>query len=141
MMTLIRRDPFEYQVSRMLNQFLGDASCNCVEPGRPEQLALDVSENDTSIVVQASVPGFAKDEIDIQVHEQVLSIKASHKQEREEKNERYHRRERRVSALSRQVSLPSSVEGGQTQAELKEGVLTLHIPKTERALPRKVQIK
>ena len=59
----------------------------------------------------------------------------------EETDERYFRRERRMSSMSRRVALPSTVEDGRTEAELKDGVLTLRIPKSEAAKPRKVQIK
>ena len=141
MMTLIRRDPFEFQVSRLFDQFLGDAGCNCVGPAQSQSLALDLSEDDKNIVVRASLPGFTREDIDIQVHEGVLSISATHNEQREEKTERFHRRERTVSSMNRRIALPSTVEGDKTQAELKDGVLTLHIPKSEKALPRKVQIK
>ncbi len=140
MMTLIRRHPIEFPGS-LLDQFLSDG-CQCA-PAAAEQttLPLDISEDDRNVIVRASVPGFARENIDVEVHQGVLTIKATHNAEHEEKTERFHRRERTFSSMSRRVSLPSTVEDNKTQAELRDGVLTLHIPKSEQAQPRKVQIK
>ena len=142
MMTLIRRDPSELP-SRLLNQIFNEPFLNGGDLSQLEEgtLPLDISENEKNVIVRASVPGFAKDDIDVQVHSGVLTIKATHNEEREEKSERFFRRERRTTSMSRRVALPSTVEDNKTQAELKDGVLTLQIPKSEQALPRKVQIK
>lgn len=103
-------------------------------------LGVDVSEDEKNVIVRASLPGFSKDEIDVEVHEGVLSIKASHAQEKESSGERYYRKERRTGALSRRIALPGSVAEGQTQAELRDGVLTLRLPKAVKDQPRKVKI-
>lgn len=103
-------------------------------------LAVDVSEDDKSLIVRASLPGYRKDEIDIEVHDGVLSIKGEHSEETEEQNERYHRRERRIGSVSRLISLPETVTGDDVVAELKDGVLTLRLPKAPQEQPRKVQI-
>jgi HSP20 family protein len=142
-MNIIRRDPFETPtMARLFNQFfnepLGDTALAQLEEGT---LPLDVSENDRHVIVRASVPGFRREDIDVEVHNGVLTIKASRSEEKEETDERYFRRERRMSSMSRRVALPSTVEDGRTEAELKDGVLTLRIPKSEAAKPRKVQIK
>ncbi len=144
MMNLIRRDPAEFPaVSRLFNQLLGDPFFGAGQLAELEEgtLPLDISEDEKNVIVRASVPGFAKEDIEIEVNNGVLTIKATHKEEHEEKGERFYRRERRFGSMSRRVALPSTVEDNKTQAELKEGVLTLHIPKSEKALPRKVQIK
>jgi len=144
MMTLIRRDPADFPtVSRLFNQFLGEPFCSGGTLTELEEgtLPLDISEDEKNVIVRASLPGFTKNDIEIEVNNGVLTIKATHKEEREEKAERYFRRERRFTSMSRRVALPSTVEDNKTQAELKEGVLTLQIPKSEKALPRKVQIR
>ena len=143
MMTVIRREPFEFpSLSRLFNQFLHEPLLNGGSLAELEEgtLPLDISEDDKSVIVRASVPGFAKEEIEVEVHNGVLTLKATHNEAREEKSERYFRRERRTRSMSRRVALPSTVEDNKTQAELKDGVLTLRIPKSEKALPRKVQI-
>jgi len=103
-------------------------------------LALDVSEDDTSVIVRASVPGFSKSDVDIEVHDNVLTINAQHTEEKEEKNERFYRKERRVGSLSRRIALPSAVVEKDAQADLKEGVLTLRLPKVQKIQPKKIKI-
>jgi HSP20 family protein len=145
MMTLIRREPTEFptNMSRLMNTFLQDPffGNGGVAPAIEEgNLALDVSEDEKSVVVRASLPGFRKEDIDVEIHDGVLSIKAERNEEKEEKGETYYRRERRYGTVSRRVALPSVVEDGSTSADLKDGVLTLRIPKSQKAMPRKVKI-
>jgi len=142
-MTLIRRDPTETPMTRLWNQFFNEPVLGngglmpAIEEGN---LALDVSEDDKNVVVRASLPGFRKDDIDVEIHDGVLSIKAERSDENEEKGETYYRRERRYGTVTRRVALPSIVEEGNTTADLKDGVLTLRIPKSQKAMPRKVKI-
>lgn len=103
-------------------------------------LALDVSEDESSVLVRASLPGFTKEDVSVEVHDGVLTINATHRDESEETGERYYRRERRVGSLSRRVALPSQVDDSRAKAELKDGVLTLRLPKSEQALPKKISI-
>lgn len=104
-------------------------------------LALDVSETEDAVVVRGSLPGFEKKDVDIEVHDNVLSIKATHTEEHEEHGERFYRRERQVGSLSRRVALPSHVEGDKARASLRNGVLEVKIPKSPEASPRKLQIQ
>lgn len=103
-------------------------------------LALDVSEDDTNVIVRASLPGFKKEDIDVEIHDGVLTINATHNEETEEKGERFYRKERRMGSTSRRIALPSAVQESGAKAELKDGVLSLWIPKVAKETPRKVQI-
>ncbi len=103
-------------------------------------LAVDVSEDDRHVIVRASLPGFRKEDVDIEVHDGVLSIKAEHSSEHEEKAERYYRKERRFGSVSRRIALPSAVLEGEAKADLADGVLTLRLPKSPKDLPKKVRI-
>lgn len=144
-MNLLRRDPFEVAfspMSRLFNQMLNEpmdgGTLAQIEEGT---LPLDISEDEKNVIVRASVPGFRKEDIDVEVHSGVLTIKAQHNEEHEEKNERFYRRERRFGSMSRRVALPSTVREDSCSAQLRDGVLTLYIPKSEAAMPRKVQIR
>src|SRR5437016_2389182 len=91
MMNLIRRDPTDLP-TRLFNQFLGEPFWNGADPDEGT-LPLDISEDEKHVIVRASVPGFAKEDIDVEVHNGVLTLKAARKMETEEKGERFYRRE------------------------------------------------
>lgn len=102
---------------------------------------VDISERDGALVVEASLPGFKKDEIDVQVHEGVLTIKAERAQESEERTEQYHRRERSWGAVNRRISLPAEVDEAAVDAELKNGVLTLRLPLPAQRVPKSIEVR
>jgi HSP20 family protein len=106
-------------------------------------LPLDVYEAGDALVVEASVPGFRKEDIQVQLHQGVLSIVAQHPAMAGQGGEgrRYYRRERPWGAWSRRVALPGIVHDATVGAELKDGVLTLHIPVPEAAKPKQIEIK
>lgn len=140
MRTLIRRTPIEVpEFASLLNQVFSEPFLASV-PSDASTLAVDVSEDDTSVYVRASLPGFAKEEVSIEVHDSVLSIRAEHNEEREEKSEKFYRRERRFGSLSRSIALPSPVREGEASAELKDGVLTVRIPRIAEKSPKKIAI-
>lgn len=154
MVNLMRRDPFMEplpaagMMNRLMDRFFNEPFL--AEPatgvgGLLEEatgtLALDVSEDDKTVTVRASLPGFNKEDINIEVQNGVLSINAEHKEDHEEKGERYVRRERRFGSLSRRIGLPTNVKEDQCEAELSNGVLTLRIPRSEEAMPRKIRIR
>ena len=106
-------------------------------------LALDVLEGGGEIVVRASLPGFKKEEIAVQLHEGVLSIKAQRAKQTEQtetNEERYYRRERRSGSLSRRIALPAVVSDAELSGALEDGVLTLRIPLPEKPKPRRIEI-
>ncbi|MHC4769638.1 MAG: Hsp20/alpha crystallin family protein [Planctomycetota bacterium] len=104
-------------------------------------LALDIAESDGEVIVRASVPGFGKDDIDVQIHDGVLSIKAERTEDQEATDERFHRRERRVGSVSRTIALPGELSVDDACAELADGVLTLRIPRAEVSRPKQIPIE
>lgn len=104
-------------------------------------LAVDVSETDGHVVVRTSLPGFKREDIDVQIHDGVLSIKAEHDEETETKDEKFYRKERRYGSVSRRVALPGVLNDAEARAELKDGVLTLRIPQAATARPKQIAIK
>ena len=144
MADLMRRDPFGMESLRQtVDRLFDDSFFRSPFLARHDDegsLALDIAEKDGKLVVRASLPGFTKEEVDIQVKDGILSIKAEHSEEHEDKNERYYRRERRYGAVSRRVALPGVVTDSNVDAELKDGVLTLTIDApTEQS--RKIEIR
>lgn len=143
MRTLIRRTPVEVpQFSSLLNHVFSDPFFGGVATITDDEgtLAIDVSEDDQHVFVRASLPGFAKEDVSIEVHDSVLSIRAERSEEKEEKNEKFYRRERRFGSMSRSVALPSPVREGEATAELKDGVLTVQIPRVAEKTPKRIAI-
>jgi len=103
-------------------------------------LAVDISEDNMSYIVRASLPGFDKNDVDVEVHDGVLTVKAQHTEESEETSERFYRRERRVGSVSRRIALPGAALENETQAELADGVLTVRVPRAKPETPHKVSI-
>jgi HSP20 family protein len=104
--------------------------------------ALDLSEDNESLIVRAALPGFTKDEVNVEVDDGVLTITGEHNEEKTQggENERFYRRERRYGSVQRRIALPMPVREENAQADLKDGVLTLRIPKVQKAPARKITI-
>ena len=148
MNTLSRQNPSTSPLERVIDDlfnepffFAAPTRVLANNVGRQASLALDVSEDETSYIVRANVPGFTREQVEVSAHDGVLSIRANRDEEREEKAERYHRRERVVSAMERSLSLPGDIVDEKTTAELKDGVLTVRLAKSPKALPRKIAVK
>jgi len=103
--------------------------------------AFDVSETDDHIIVKADLPGVDVKDLDISIVGNVLTVRGEKKQEKEEKNESYHRIERSYGSFSRSISLPAEVNPDAVEAVYKDGVLKLTIPKAEKSKPKKIEIK
>jgi HSP20 family protein len=127
LMNLIAHDPF----------FRGSAAAGVTET---TALPVDVSEVDGDVVVRASLPGFDRKDIEIEVHDGILSIKAEHTEVKETKDEKFHQKERRFGAVQRRIALPSAVAEDKAKAELKDGVLTLRLPQARDARPKQIPI-
>lgn len=103
--------------------------------------SVDVAENDAAYVVTAELPGAKREDVSIELHGDVLSIRGEKRSEREEKNERRHLVERSFGSFERSFTLPANADGDRVAATFKDGVLTVTIPKSETQKPRQVDIK
>ena len=142
---LTRWDPFQEMLSlrntvdRLLDNSFGSASAT--DQNYTWGLALDVVEKGDEFEVKASVPGVNPDDIEVTFTNNMLTIKGEVKSDKEEKNERYHMRERRYGSFSRSISLDSRINSEKIQAEYEHGVLTLHLPKAEEVKPKRIAIR
>ncbi|WP_379796949.1 Hsp20/alpha crystallin family protein [Haloplanus sp. GCM10025708] len=99
-----------------------------VESG--ESMSIDLEDRDDEFVVTADLPGFDKDDIDVQLTDDTLEIHADHEEEHEEEQEgRYIRQERTRRSMSRSIRLPEAVDKSEVTAEYDNGVLTVTLPK------------
>jgi HSP20 family protein len=104
-------------------------------------LALDVVETDDDLMVKATLPGIKAEDVDITIDNGMLTIQGEAQEEHTEEGERYHLRERRYGAFCRSVALPVGVDADKAKAEFENGVLTLTLPKTEEAKPKRITVK
>ena len=111
--------------------------------GRPAGLALDVKETPEAFVVTASVPGVGPEDIEMTVLGDTLRIRGERHEESENQGEqgRWLIRERRYGAFERTVSLPTTVKSDAAEAEFKDGVLTVTLPKAEEAKTRSIPVR
>ena len=143
MSNLIIRKNVLGDLDRMMDAVFGDFS-NLRSASRIP--AVDVSETDTEYLVQADIPGFAENEVEIKVDDQLLTISGKHaeaesKTEAKEKAPAWLIRERRSASFVRSFTLPADVEKEQIEAKVANGVLTIHLPKSPKAQPRTIDIK
>ena len=103
--------------------------------------ALDVAEKEDAFRVMVELPGMKSEDIDISVQGNVLSISGEKKETTEEKDKNYPYTERRFGAFRRDVTLPAGVEAGKIEAQFRDGVLSITLPKSEEEKPKKIQVK
>lgn len=102
--------------------------------------AVDIYEQNGNIELKAELPGIDPKDVDIRVENNVLTLRGERRIDDEVKRESYHRVERAYGAFSRSFTLPTVVDTEKIQAEYKDGVLRLVLPKKEEAKPRQIQI-
>lgn len=106
-----------------------------------ETMNIDVADTEEEFVVTADLPGFDKEEIDVTVSDNVLSIEAMHESQSQEKEENYIRQERSRRSMSRSVRLPEPIDESDVSASYKNGVLTVTLPKSEPVKGRDIEIQ
>jgi HSP20 family protein len=102
--------------------------------------SVDVREDSANFYVEAELPGMDKDGIQLEIENNVLSIKGERKLERREEKENFHFVERSYGSFFRSFSLPKNVDGEAISAEYKDGVLKVTLPKREEVKPKKLEI-
>lgn len=101
---------------------------------------VDVLDRDEDIVVHAELPGVHKDDLEVSMTNDSLTIKGSAKREETEEKETYYRRELSRGTFSRTIGLPTSVDGTRAKATFKDGVLELVLPKLEKAKRQTIKV-
>ena len=130
------------RIQRVLNETLGgldwqyqdSAAASWVPP-------VDVFEEADCIRITAEIPGVKPEDVKISLEGNLLTVHGTKQQEAEEKTERVHRYERTYGAFERSFTLPSSVEPTDIKATYDNGVLTVLLPKSERAKPRQIEVQ
>jgi len=103
--------------------------------------ALDLYDDKDNFVLKAEIPGMNKEDIEIQLHDGVLTLSGERKEEKKSEGGDIHRSERFVGRFQRTLTLPSQVDVDKVNANYQDGILTVTLPKSEAAKPRQIQIK
>ena len=101
----------------------------------------DISEDEKEYVIKAELPEMKKEDVKVTVENGVLTISGERKFETEEKKKKYHRVERGYGTFMRSFTLPDDADFNKVNAEFKSGVLTVHVPKSEQAKPKQIEVK
>jgi HSP20 family protein len=141
MSTAVTFDPFgglrlfEGAITRAFTNGLNEPRSN-----RPWSPSVDVYETPDAVTLKADLPEVKVEDIDIRVENQTLTFRGERKFEKEEDVKGYHRIERSYGEFVRSFSVPSTVDTEKVQADYKNGVLTITLPKKEAARPRQVKV-
>ena len=136
------RNPFA-EVDRMrryLDQLIGQADTGLRVPRAGVFPLINLTETKKDYILRAELPGVQAEDLDIQAAGRNITISGERKIE-PDPNATYHRRERETGKFSRALTLPGDIDRDKIEASLKDGVLTVTVPKSEKAKPRQIEIK
>jgi HSP20 family protein len=137
--TTVVREDFE----NLFDRFLGRGVS-----GQPAKVfdtmwmpSLDLSEDEKSYIVRLEAPGIPKDDLEVNLDGQILTISGRRTFEKEEQNEEYFWREREQGRFVRTVRLPSTVNAAKVEATYNDGVMTIRLPKSDAGTKSRITIK
>jgi len=102
---------------------------------------VDISEDDREYVIKAEIPEMKKEDIKLNVHNDVLTITGERKYENADKSKKYHRVERAYGSFMRSFALPEDADGTKVTAEYKDGILRVRLPKSDNTAPKAIEVK
>jgi HSP20 family protein len=143
MTDLSRWTPFDdmLKLNTAMEQLFSNSFVPVFNRASSLSLPLDVTETDETYIVQAVVPGISADSLDIEVKDQVLTIRGEWKRVEQPKDATYHLKERPTGRFERRLQLPLPLNTDGVTATYEDGILTLALPKAEVAKPRKITLQ
>ncbi|MHB8719101.1 MAG: Hsp20/alpha crystallin family protein [Candidatus Dormibacteria bacterium] len=145
MAALVRWNPWgdlfslQSQMDQLFQAMSGNAE---TAPGETDRynLPVDIRQTDEAFIIEASVPGFAPEDVEVTVESNVLTIKGTHRTESESNAGGYVRRERRTGSMYRQIALPAEVRSEDITASFTNGVLAVTVPRVQKAAPKRIPV-
>lgn len=132
----------EHRISRLFSDALGSLDWQYRDnAGASWVPAVDIFEEPEAIRITAEVPGVKPEDVKISLENNVLTIRGTKEQVAAERTERVHRYERTYGAFERSFALPATVDAGAIKATYEHGILTVTLPKVEKAKPREIQVQ
>jgi HSP20 family protein len=144
--TLTRWEPFR-ELEELQNRLSTIVSRAPRQSGREEMTiadwvpTADITEDDKEYLIRAELPDLRKEDVKVTVENGVLTISGERKFEKEEKKKKYHRVERAYGRFVRSFTLPDDADANGVKADFKDGMLTVHLPKNEKAKPKQIEVK
>ncbi len=130
---------FQERMNRLFQDTLG--------PSREELLTsgtfvppVDIYEDEHNIILKLEVPGMEEKDIEVQLENNTLTVRGERKFEQEEKEENFHRIERRYGAFARSFTLPNTVDAGKVEANYENGILKIQLAKRAEAKPKQIKV-
>jgi HSP20 family protein len=145
-MAITRFDPFrdlavlQDRMNRLFNDSLQGRGDEAMLNRGAWTPAVDIYETEGALVLKAELPDVRREDIDVNVENNTLTLRGERKIDEQIRQEQFHRVERNYGAFVRQFSLPTTVDTTKIGAEYKNGVLTVTLPLREEAKPRSVKI-
>ncbi len=147
-MAIVRWDPFrdlaevQERVNRVLGEFYGGRGQDDVMRRGTWIPPVDIYEGPNhEMVIKAELPDIRREDIDIRVEDNTLTISGEKKLDEDVKQEHYHRVERAYGTFTRSFSLPATIDTEKVNADYRNGVLTVKLPMREEAKPKQIQVK
>ena len=145
MNSLLRWNPLNElnEVQSRLSTLFGRSAGNGDRTlGLPDWSPLvDVTEDDKEYLIKAELPEVKKEDVKVRFEDGMLRISGERRFEKEEKDRKYHRVERAYGSFERSFAIPETCKPDDMTAEYKDGMLTLHVPKSKEAAPKAIEVK
>lgn len=137
MALVVKPEPFSSEVNRLFSTVFGPVAAQAAQPWSP---AMDLLEADDAYVLKADVPGVSEDDLQIEIHNNTLTVAGERRSDHARSERGWHRVERTFGRFSRSLHLPEGVNADGVSASFDRGVLEIRIPKPAQPQPRRVQI-
>lgn len=102
--------------------------------------SVDIYESENEIVLEAELPGMRREDFEVSIENNVITLKGERRFEKKEEGDNYHRVERSYGSFTRSFSLPRTVSAEETSADFKNGILRVSLPKREEAKARRIEV-
>jgi HSP20 family protein len=145
-MALVRWEPFrelaalQNEMGRWMTQVAGVGGLAGNGQSSTWMPAVDIWETDKELVLSFDLPGIPEDKIAVELEDNILTVTGERERTQEHSNDRFYRFERRYGSFSRSVTLPTGVSEDSIQADYRDGVLEVRVPKPEEQKPKRIQI-
>lgn len=146
-MSMIKYDPFK-ELRSLQNEMNRIFHSNIPAQFSGEEMAsggwvpsVDIYESEGEIILEAELPGMKREDFDVSIENNVITLKGERHFEKNDEGDNYHRVERAYGSFTRSFSLPRSVSAEETSADFKNGILRVSLPKKEEAKARKIEVK